>query len=335
MNKLWTVSRSHRSVSGHTAFSVVLLLNTETALVTRKQQKQLQLNLAIYVQVSWFSFTLLNMVRNSDIIPERSLLPAPALPPLFLHIIVLSGGCGGYSGTVQCWCCRGPLPSYISWLPHWRRWDHNSCLTWLEYEGLVAAVEDARESVGAFEVEKGGNREDQEQADQQCSQKKRRCHTGPSNFRNDSSYSCVIFPLHCIVVGADCYVLQIHSCWVTEYANGVAVLKDTQEASWFTVSVVWTWIVHSLFLAAALKWVLMQGLCYRCLGSDKNHSRSQDQKEWQSHIQTQPNTRLWPDQTLSRGLPNVRLRPPQRYYQTVTYIFGSFVINTPLQSSHR
>lgn len=45
---------------------------------------------------------------------------------------------------------------------------------------LVAAVEDARESIGAFEVEKGGDREDQEQADQQCSQKKRGCHTWPS-----------------------------------------------------------------------------------------------------------------------------------------------------------
>ena len=36
---------------------------------------------------------------------------------------------------------------------------------------LVAAVEDAWESVGAFEVEKGGNRQNEEQADQQCSQK--------------------------------------------------------------------------------------------------------------------------------------------------------------------
>ena len=27
-------------------------------------------------------------------------------------------------------------------------------------------------------------------------------------------------------------------------------------------------------------------LSYGCLGSDKNHSCSQDQKEWQSHIQT-------------------------------------------------
>lgn len=48
------------------------------------------------------------------------LLPAPALPSLRLHIIVLSGGCGGYNGTVQCWCCRGPLPSDISWLPHFK-----------------------------------------------------------------------------------------------------------------------------------------------------------------------------------------------------------------------
>lgn len=45
---------------------------------------------------------------------------------------------------------------------------------------LVAAVEDARESVGAFEVEKGGDGEDQEQADQQCSQKERSCHTWAS-----------------------------------------------------------------------------------------------------------------------------------------------------------
>lgn len=45
---------------------------------------------------------------------------------------------------------------------------------------LVAAVEDARESVGAFEVEKGGNRQDQEQADQQCSQEKRGRHAWPS-----------------------------------------------------------------------------------------------------------------------------------------------------------
>lgn len=36
---------------------------------------------------------------------------------------------------------------------------------------LVAAVKNARESVGAFDVEKGGNREDQEQADQQSSKK--------------------------------------------------------------------------------------------------------------------------------------------------------------------
>lgn len=45
---------------------------------------------------------------------------------------------------------------------------------------LVAAVEDARESVGAFEVEKGGDGEDQKQADQQCSQEKRGCHAWPS-----------------------------------------------------------------------------------------------------------------------------------------------------------
>lgn len=45
---------------------------------------------------------------------------------------------------------------------------------------LVAAVEDARESVGTLEVEKGGDGEDQEQADQQCPQKKRGCHAGPS-----------------------------------------------------------------------------------------------------------------------------------------------------------
>lgn len=45
---------------------------------------------------------------------------------------------------------------------------------------LVAAVEDAWESVGAFEVEKGGDGEDQEQADQQSSKKKRGCHTWPS-----------------------------------------------------------------------------------------------------------------------------------------------------------
>ncbi|KAG7244621.1 hypothetical protein INR49_029640, partial [Caranx melampygus] len=45
---------------------------------------------------------------------------------------------------------------------------------------LVAAVEDAWQFVGAFEVEKGGDRKDQEQADQQCSQKKGGCHTWPS-----------------------------------------------------------------------------------------------------------------------------------------------------------
>lgn len=45
---------------------------------------------------------------------------------------------------------------------------------------FVAAVENVGESVGAFEVEKGSDREDQEQADQQCSQKKRGSHTWPS-----------------------------------------------------------------------------------------------------------------------------------------------------------
>ena len=43
---------------------------------------------------------------------------------------------------------------------------------------LVATIEDARESIGALEVEKRGNGEDQEQADQQRSQKKRGCHPG-------------------------------------------------------------------------------------------------------------------------------------------------------------
>lgn len=45
---------------------------------------------------------------------------------------------------------------------------------------FVAAVEDIGESVGAFEVEKGSDRKDKEQADQQCSQKKRGSHTWPS-----------------------------------------------------------------------------------------------------------------------------------------------------------
>lgn len=45
---------------------------------------------------------------------------------------------------------------------------------------FVAAVEDVGESVRAFEVEKGSDRKDKEQADQQCSQKERSSHTWPS-----------------------------------------------------------------------------------------------------------------------------------------------------------
>lgn len=44
-------------------------------------------------------------------------------------------------------------------------------------------------------------------------------------------FLCIQKQFPALTVGADCYVLQIHSCWVTEYANSVAVLKDTQEAS--------------------------------------------------------------------------------------------------------
>lgn len=199
-------------------FFPVSHLNTlkVTTLVTTTQKKQLPLSLATYV---------LHMMRKSDIVPERSALPAPRPPrPPPLHGKVLSGWRLGHSGAVQCWRWKGPLPSDISRLPHWRGGDHDSCFTWLEYEGLVAAVEDTRKSVGAFEVEKGGDREDQEQADQQCSQKERGCHTWASNFGNDSSNSCVISSLHSIVVGAHCYVLQIHWCWITENTNSVAVL---------------------------------------------------------------------------------------------------------------
>lgn len=45
---------------------------------------------------------------------------------------------------------------------------------------FVAAVKDVGESARALEVEKRSNRQDQEQADQQRSQKKRGCHTWPS-----------------------------------------------------------------------------------------------------------------------------------------------------------
>ncbi len=63
-------------------------------------------------------------------------------------------------------------------------WINRSCgaciITVCAVFTLVAAVKDAWESVGAFEVEKGGDGEDQNQADQQCSQKKRGRHTWPS-----------------------------------------------------------------------------------------------------------------------------------------------------------
>lgn len=124
----------------------------------RKRLKQLQLNLATYVRA------------NQDFCKKNLTLFLPAPPttiPLRLHVIILRGGRGGNCGTVQCWSCGGPLLSDISWLPHCGGGgDHDSRLTWLEYEGFVAAVEDARESVGPFEVEKGGDGEDQEQADQ-------------------------------------------------------------------------------------------------------------------------------------------------------------------------
>lgn len=45
---------------------------------------------------------------------------------------------------------------------------------------FVAAVEEARESIGAFEVEKGGDRQDEEETYQQSSQEKRGGHAGPS-----------------------------------------------------------------------------------------------------------------------------------------------------------
>lgn len=96
--------KTDRLVTGNYFFFHTLVKNRKTALVTRMQKKQLQLHLATYVRVNWSFFTLLNlhMIRKSNIVPERSLLPAPALPPLLLHVIDLSGGCGGYGGTVQC-----------------------------------------------------------------------------------------------------------------------------------------------------------------------------------------------------------------------------------------
>lgn len=45
---------------------------------------------------------------------------------------------------------------------------------------FVSPVEDARQPVGAFEVEKGGNSEDEEHTDQQSSQKNRGCHAWAS-----------------------------------------------------------------------------------------------------------------------------------------------------------
>lgn len=72
-------------------------------------------------QLVFITFLNLHIIRQYNIIPERSPLPAPTLPLLLLHIIVLSGGCGGYCGTFYCWCCRGPLPSDISWLSHFKR----------------------------------------------------------------------------------------------------------------------------------------------------------------------------------------------------------------------
>lgn len=235
------------------------LLNTDevTALVRRKQQKQLHMNAATCLWVNWSFSHCWTFAWNKNWTFFLSFLSY--LQPhhfLLLHIIFLSGGCGWHGGTVYCWCCRGALPPDIPWLPHCGGGDHNSCLTWLEYKSFVAAVEDVREAVGAFEVEKRGHGENQEQADQQCSQKKRGSHTWPSNFWNDSSYCSVVFLLHCIIVGADCNVLQIHCCGVTEYANSVAVLKISHEASWLTMSVIGTWIVDLLFLTAAFKWVL-------------------------------------------------------------------------------
>lgn len=98
-----------RLVSGYWLFSTVLEWQT-------MQQKQLQVNLDDSAGLSSHCWTF-TWWKKSHI---AHLLPAPALPSLRLHIIVLSGGCGWYDGTVQCWCCRGPLPSDISWLPHFK-----------------------------------------------------------------------------------------------------------------------------------------------------------------------------------------------------------------------
>lgn len=98
------------------------VLNTEkaTALVKRMQQ---QVSLATYVksQLVFITFLNLHIIRQYNIIPEHSPLPAPTLPLLLLNIKVLSVVCGGYCGTFYCWCCGGPLPSDISWLSHFKR----------------------------------------------------------------------------------------------------------------------------------------------------------------------------------------------------------------------
>ena len=68
---------------------------------------------------------------------------------------------------------------------------------------FVAAVEDVWESVGAFEVEKRGDRENQEQADQQCSQKKRGSNTGPScTKKGNNAKHCthLLFSVYMIVI---------------------------------------------------------------------------------------------------------------------------------------
>lgn len=104
---------------------------------------------------------------------------------------------------------------------------------------LVAAVEDAREAIGAFEIEKRGDGQNQEQADQQRAHKKGGGDTRPpctethsrtelmtpeppsvpldsldkckhvvdikregkdlTDFRNDSCDRCIILPLHSVV----------------------------------------------------------------------------------------------------------------------------------------